>query len=192
MTTELPAVISRRMDPRAGVSVVWGIVHAGSAPNVIPDRGLVAGTVRILDAVAWAECEPIIREAILEIVRPYGVTAFVDYQRGVPPVVNDPASNAVLAAAVHDTLGVHGQVTVPQSLGGEDYGWYLEQVPGRHGPARHPPPRWARRTTSTRAIWWSTSALSASAPGCSPAPPCAGSESPEGNNFVTGVSGRRL
>jgi metal-dependent amidase/aminoacylase/carboxypeptidase family protein len=25
---------------------------------------------------------------------------------------------------------VHGQVTVPQSLGGEDYGWYLEQVPG--------------------------------------------------------------
>ncbi len=130
VTTELPAVISRRMDPRAGVSVVWGIVQAGSAPNVIPDRGLVAGTVRILDAVAWAECEPIIREAILEIVRPYGVTALVDYHRGVPPVVNDPASNAVLATAVHDALGVHGQVTVPQSLGGEDYGWYLEQVPG--------------------------------------------------------------
>ncbi len=94
MTTELPAVISRRIDPRAGVSVVWGIVRAGAAHNVIPDRGRVAGTVRILDAVAWAECEPIIREAILEIVRPYGVTAFVDYQRGVPPVVNDPASNA--------------------------------------------------------------------------------------------------
>lgn len=130
VTTELPAVISRRMDPRAGVSVVWGILQAGAAPNVIPDRGTVAGTVRILDAVAWAECEPIIREAVLEIVRPYGVTAHVDYQRGVPPVVNDPRSNAVLAAAVHDSLGLHGQVAVPQSLGGEDFGWYLEQVPG--------------------------------------------------------------
>ena len=130
VTTELPAVVSRRMDPRAGVSVVWGIVKAGSAPNVIPDTGVVAGTVRILDAVAWTECEPIIREAIQEIVRPYGVNAHVDYQRGVPPVVNEPAANAVFAAAAQSVLGPHGQVQVPQSLGGEDFGWYLEQVPG--------------------------------------------------------------
>jgi amidohydrolase len=130
VTSELPAVLSRRMDPRAGVSVVWGVVRAGSAPNVIPDRGMVAGTVRILDAVAWARCEPIIREAVHDIVRPYGVTARVDYLQGVPPVVNDPASNAVVEAAVRSVLGPAGQTTVPQSLGGEDFGWYVEQVPG--------------------------------------------------------------
>ena len=90
VTTELPAVLSRRMDPRAGVSVVWGSLHAGSAPNVIPDHGLVTGTVRILDAVAWADCEGVVREVVDEIVRPYGVTAEIDYQRGVPPVVNEP------------------------------------------------------------------------------------------------------
>ena len=39
-----PAILSRRLDPRAGVSVVWGMVRAGSAPNVIPHAGLVAGT----------------------------------------------------------------------------------------------------------------------------------------------------
>lgn len=130
VTSELPAVLSRRMDPRAGVSVVWGVVRAGSAPNVIPDRGMVAGTVRILDAVAWAGCEPIIREAVHDIVRPYGVTARVDYLQGVPPVVNDPDSNAVVAAAARTVLGPAGQTSVPQSLGGEDFGWYLEQVPG--------------------------------------------------------------
>jgi amidohydrolase len=130
VTSELPAVLSRRMDPRAGVSVVWGMVRAGSAPNVIPDRGVVAGTVRILDAVAWAACEPIIREAVHDIVRPYGVTATVDYLQGVPPVVNDPGSNAILAAAARVVLGPGGQTTVPQSLGGEDFGWYVEQVPG--------------------------------------------------------------
>ena len=27
-------------------------------------------------------------------------------------------------------LGEHGQVVAPQSLGGEDFGWYLDQVPG--------------------------------------------------------------
>jgi amidohydrolase len=130
VTSELPAVLSRRMDPRAGVSMVWGMVRAGSAPNVIPDRGMAAGTVRILDAVAWAECEPIVREAVQDIVRPYGVTATVDYLQGVPPVVNDPGSNAILAAATRSVLGPSGQTTVPQSLGGEDYGWYVEQVPG--------------------------------------------------------------
>ncbi|MCW2815341.1 MAG: N-acyl-L-amino acid amidohydrolase [Nocardioides sp.] len=130
VTSELPAVLSRRMDPRAGVSVVWGVVRAGSAPNVIPDRGMVAGTVRILDQVAWAGCEPIIREAVHDIVRPYGVTATVDYLQGVPPVVNDPGSNAILGAAVRAALGQGGQTSVPQSLGGEDFGWYVEQVPG--------------------------------------------------------------
>ena len=130
VTTELPAVLSRRMDPTAGVSVVWGSLHAGSAPNVIPDHGIVTGTVRILDAVAWADCEEVVRTVVDEIVRPYGVSAEIDYQRGVPPVVNEPVSNRILADAVRVVLGDKGQVVAPQSLGGEDFGWYLERVPG--------------------------------------------------------------
>ena len=130
VTTELPAIMSRRMDPRAGVSVVWGSLHAGSAPNVIPDHGLLTGTVRILDAVAWADCETVVREVVDEIVRPYGVHASIDYQRGVPPVVNEPISNRILAEAVRSVLGEEGYVVAPQSLGGEDFGWYLDHVPG--------------------------------------------------------------
>ena len=130
VTTELPAVLSRRMDTRSGVSVVWGMIRAGSAPNVIPGQGMVAGTVRILDAVAWAECEPIIREAVNDIVRPYGVEATIDYIQGVPPVVNDAKVNAWFADAAVSVLGPHGQVEVPQSLGGEDFGWYVKQIPG--------------------------------------------------------------
>jgi amidohydrolase len=130
VTTELPAVLSRRMDPRAGVSVVWGTIHAGAAPNVIPDHGLVSGTVRILDAVAWADCEAIVRDAVADIVRPYGVEASIDYQRGVPPVVNEPVSNRILARTVRAVLGDGAQVAAPQSLGGEDFGWFLERVPG--------------------------------------------------------------
>jgi amidohydrolase len=130
VTTELPAVLSRRMDPRAGVSMVWGSLHAGSAANVIPDHGVVTGTVRILDAVAWADCEDVVRTVVDEIVRPYGVTSEIDYQRGVPPVVNEPVSNGVLGDAVRSVLGEHGVVAAPQSLGAEDFGWYLDRVPG--------------------------------------------------------------
>ncbi|CAM3614897.1 amidohydrolase [Nocardioides zeicaulis] len=128
--TELPAILSRRLDPRAGVSVVWGAVRAGQAHNVIPHTGVVAGTVRMLDAVAWAEAEHLIRQLITTIIAPYGVAAEVTYQRGVPPVVNHPVSTAMLGTAVDAVLGSHGHVSTAQSLGGEDFGWYLDSIPG--------------------------------------------------------------
>ena len=130
LITELPAILSRRLDPRAGVSVVWGMVRAGSAPNVIPHAGIVAGTVRMLDAVAWADAEHLIRQMVTAIVAPYGVSAEVSYQRGVPPVVNHPESTALFGEAVERVLGPHGHVPTAQSLGGEDFGWYLDKVPG--------------------------------------------------------------
>ena len=130
VTTELPAILSRRMDPRAGVSVVWGKVHAGQIHNVIPGHGSVAGTVRILDSDAWSEVEQVVREVVAEIIAPYGVTAAVDYTRGVPPVSNDEDSHQILLAAVRDVLGERGAAVAAQSLGGEDFGWYQEQVAG--------------------------------------------------------------
>ena len=128
--TELPAIVSRRLDPRAGVSLVWGMVRAGSAHNVIPGRGQVAGTVRMLDAVAWAEAEALVRGVIDEIVSPYGIKAVVDYRRGVPPVINDPESTRILGRAIDHALGPAGRVATTQSLGGEDFGWFLDRVPG--------------------------------------------------------------
>jgi amidohydrolase len=133
LVTELPAILSRRLDPRAGVSVVWGLVQAGSTHNVIPATGRVAGTVRMLDAVAWVDAEKIVRELVGQIVEPYGVTAEVTYQRGVPPVVNEHVSTVLLGRAVERVLTELGHVPTQQSLGGEDFGWYLDRMPGAMG-----------------------------------------------------------
>jgi amidohydrolase len=130
LVTELPAVLSRRLDPRAGVSVVWGIVRAGSAVNVIPATGRAGGTVRMLDAIAWADAEELVRDTIEQIVEPYGVRSSVTYVRGVPPVVNEHGSTVLLGQAVEAVLGAGGNVATSQSLGGEDFAWYLESVPG--------------------------------------------------------------
>ncbi len=130
LVTELPAILSRRLDPRAGVSVSWGIVSAGGAPNVIPAQGRVAGTIRMLDAVAWADAEQLVREQVAHIVAPYGVVAEIVYHRGVPPVVNEHTSTLLLAHAVEEVVGEQGHVATSQSLGGEDFGWFLERVPG--------------------------------------------------------------
>jgi amidohydrolase len=130
LVTELPAILSRRLDPRAGASVVWGVVRAGAAHNVIPATGRVAGTVRMLDAVAWADAERLVSELVAQIVGPYGVKADITYTRGVPPVVNEHLSTHLLGKAVERVVGEEGSVSTQQSLGGEDFGWYLDRVPG--------------------------------------------------------------
>jgi len=125
----VPAVLSRRVDPRAGVNLVWGEVHAGTAANVIPRSGSVSGTLRMLDRQVWETVPTLLAEIVRAVVAPYGVDAEVTHVRGVPPVVNDPLAIAELAAAA-GAIGEDSVAGTEQSLGGEDFGWMLEKVPG--------------------------------------------------------------
>jgi amidohydrolase len=126
----VPAILSRRVDPRAGVNLVWGEVHAGTAANVIPRSGSVSGTLRMLDRQVWESVPSLLGEIVRAVVAPYGVDVEVTHVRGVPPVVNDPAAVAELASAATTALGAGSVCSTEQSLGGEDFGWMLEKVPG--------------------------------------------------------------
>jgi amidohydrolase len=128
--TELPAALSRRVDPRSGLSLVWGRVSAGSAPNAIPDVGVAEGTVRCLDDSAWHAAPELLKTLVESVSSAYGVTADLSYTRSVPPAVNDAVSTAMIAAAADRVLGHESLVAAPQSLGGEDFAWYLESIPG--------------------------------------------------------------
>jgi len=130
LITELPGLLSRRVDPRASLSLVWGAVQAGSAPNAIPTDGYLRGTVRVFDRAAWDGAEPLVRELVAQLVAPTGAQAHVVYERGVPPVANDAAAVLVQRAAVLATLGPDGAADTAQSMGGEDFAWYLEHTTG--------------------------------------------------------------
>ncbi|GAB3464705.1 amidohydrolase [Actinophytocola sediminis] len=128
--TGLPALLSRRIDPRSGTVLVWGAVHAGEAPNAVPQDGVLRGTLRTADHEVWAELEPLVAGLIQSLLAPTGVGFELEHRRGVPPVVNGEESTAVLCAGVEAALGEQALTTTKQSSGGEDFGWYLEQVPG--------------------------------------------------------------
>jgi amidohydrolase len=130
LVTEMPATLSRRVDPRAGMSLVWGRITAGSAANAIPARGEAEGTLRCLDADAWRLAADLIPTLADHLVAPYGVAVDTEVARGVPPVINDASAIEVLQRAVAGTLGSAAVASTDQSLGGEDFGWYLEHVPG--------------------------------------------------------------
>ncbi|ACU69716.1 amidohydrolase [Catenulispora acidiphila DSM 44928] len=130
IVAEVPAALSRRIDPRAGLSLVWGQISAGSAPNAIPGTGSARGTIRTLDQDAWNQAPDIVHELIDAIAAKFGVKHTLDYVQGVPPVVNEAESVALLRTAATRALGAEAVVSTPQSLGGEDFAWYLQRVPG--------------------------------------------------------------
>ncbi|MGY1703270.1 amidohydrolase [Geodermatophilus sp. SYSU D00697] len=139
LITDLPSLLSRQVDPRAGMSLVWGAVNAGVAANAIPQRGHLRGTVRVLDRDAWQQAEGLLRSLVERVAATTGAEVEVDYIRGVPPVVNDPRAVALLRSAALETVGSEGLRMSPQSMGGEDFGWFADVLPialarlGTHG-----------------------------------------------------------
>ena len=130
MITEPPPALSRRIDPRSGLSLVWGRVSAGTAPNAIPNVGVIEGTVRCLDDNAWHAAPDLLKGLVESVASAYGVTP-------------DPAVRAQRAAsgkrrAEHGDgrrrrrpgAGQRRVAAAPQSLGGEDFAWFLESIPG--------------------------------------------------------------
>ncbi|MFC0846560.1 MULTISPECIES: amidohydrolase [Streptomyces] len=130
VAVDVPALLARRIDARAGLAVTWGRIDAGHACNVIPMRAELAGTVRCLDLDAWRDAPEKVHAAIDEVATLHGAKSEINYVRGVPPVVNDPAVAELLREAQTARRGAVAIEDTEQSLGGEDFSWYLEHVPG--------------------------------------------------------------
>ncbi|RKN46888.1 amidohydrolase [Streptomyces hoynatensis] len=151
VATEVPALLARRVDTRSGLAVTWGRLETGHAANVIPQTAELSGTMRCLDLDAWHAAPDLVHAAVDEVATLYRAKSEIQYVRGVPPVVNDAASTALLTRAMTARFGPDSVEPTEQSLGGEDFSWYLEHVPGamaRLGvrppadpaaPARRPP-----------------------------------------------------
>ncbi|MBH5336545.1 amidohydrolase [Streptomyces pactum] len=130
VATEVPALLARRVDTRSGLAVTWGRLTTGHACNVIPQRAELSGTVRCLDLPAWREAPDLVHAAVDEVAALYGAKSEITYVRGVPPVVNEETSADLLRRAMAARRGPDAVEGTEQSLGGEDFSWYLEHVPG--------------------------------------------------------------
>ncbi|WP_279571307.1 amidohydrolase [Streptomyces hainanensis] len=130
VAVDVPALVARRVDTRAGMAITWGRLETGHAPNVIPQSAELSGTMRCLDIEAWRTAPDVVHAAVDEVAALYRAKSELQYIRGVPPVVNDAASTALLTEAMVSRFGAGSVEPTQQSLGGEDFSWYLEHVPG--------------------------------------------------------------
>lgn len=130
VVTELPIAVRRSVDARSALVIAFGSIHGGDAFNVIPTEVVLAGTVRTLDPALWDLLPGLIDKALGSILALPGAGYTMDYQQGIPPVVNDEHVIETATAAIESALGSGTVVPTAQSMGGEDFSNYLAQTRG--------------------------------------------------------------
>ena len=127
----LQQFVSREMDPTDSAVVTVGKFHAGTATNVIPDTATIEGTARTLTEPARRKIACAVERRCDGIAAANGCELRFTWEDGYPPTVNDPAMADYVGRVAKATVGADRYFTVPRpSMGGEDFAYYLEKVPG--------------------------------------------------------------
>lgn len=131
LITAIQTIVARTLDPAIPGVVTVGQVSAGTAPNVIPDRASLRGTIRAVDPASRTLMHGELRRLAESIGAAHGLTASVSLPEGTPPLINAEAPVMAARAAVTTLLGADALVPLGiVNLAGEDFACYLEQMPG--------------------------------------------------------------
>jgi len=123
--------VSRSVDPLEPAVLSVCAINGGHASNVIPDEVTLEGTVRYF--------EPSLRRLIAErmeqiaagICSANGCTHALTYRDGYIPLVNDERMVRFARGVAEGLFGAGSwNATAPRTMGGEDFAYYLEKVPG--------------------------------------------------------------
>jgi amidohydrolase len=129
--TALQTIVARRLNPATPGVVTVGVASAGSAPNVIPDRARIAGTVRAIEPDSRAMMLEEVEQVARSTATAHGVEAKVTLEHGTPPIVNPPKPTAWARQAVASVLGKEQLVPLGfLNLAAEDFAHYMTRIPG--------------------------------------------------------------
>ncbi|MBP8130966.1 MAG: amidohydrolase [Candidatus Hydrogenedentes bacterium] len=128
----LQSIVSRERAPWEAGVVTIGRIDGGSTSNIIPDRVLMEGTLRALDAAQRAAMSESLRRIAEHAAAALRARAevFVS-ETGYPPLHNDAASCAFVRDTVTACLGPEAVLEVEHPfMTAEDFAYYLEKTPG--------------------------------------------------------------
>ena len=131
LITAIQTIVARKLNPATPGVVTVGQVSAGNAPNVIPDRATMDGTIRAVDPDSRKLMHEELKRLAHSIGEAHGVKATVTLPEGTPPLVNPGRETDWAREAVTTVLGAEALVPLGfLNLAGEDFSYYLERVPG--------------------------------------------------------------
>jgi amidohydrolase len=130
LVTSMQTIVSRNLDPTGSAVVTIGQFQAGTAPNVIPDRAELSGTVRTFEDEVRDMIIRRMKEIVSSIETGFQVKIDFQYEDGVPLVINDQTATSEVYQTAVGILGEENVDYLEPQMGGEDFGLYARIVPG--------------------------------------------------------------
>jgi amidohydrolase len=130
IVVSLQSVVSRSVDPLKPAVLSFGTIQGGTIYNIIPEQVSLSGTIRTFAPDVHDTVERRMREIVENTCLAFGATAELEYKRGYPAVVNHPDMVDFAAEVTERTLGAGRIMEIDPVMGGEDFAYFLQKVPG--------------------------------------------------------------
>jgi amidohydrolase len=131
LVQSLQSLVSRSTDPLDSAVVSVTRFHAGHADNILPEQGILGGTVRCFRPDLQDALEAGLRRVCQGIEATYQVGIDLDFARGYPPTINAADAAAACRKAALQVVGSENVLTNQKpSMGAEDFAYLSREVPG--------------------------------------------------------------
>jgi hippurate hydrolase len=131
VVTALQTIVSREVDPVEPAVLTVGEIGAGTAFNIIPDKARIGGTVRTLNADLRKKIPARMEELARGVAQGMRGDVDLDYTFSYPVTVNDEAAADLALGVAEDLFGGESVLELANpSMGGEDFAYFLQRVPG--------------------------------------------------------------
>lgn len=127
----MQTLVSREINPVFPAVVTVGRVEAGTVHNVIAEHAVIDGTVRSTTPETRKRLLDGLKRIVQGVASMSGASIKLEFLFGLPALINEENATEIARNAVIDVVGEQGVVSQGRpSLGGEDFAFYLNHVPG--------------------------------------------------------------
>jgi amidohydrolase len=130
LITQVHSIVSRNVNPLESGVITIGKVSGGTASNIIPDEVELIGTVRSLTPEVREELKSRIEQVTRGVASSFSMDYRFDFEYGYPVLINNAEMSKLVGLACSKGIGEKNVEVVKPSMGGEDFAYYLEKVPG--------------------------------------------------------------
>ncbi len=127
---EAQTIVSRMIDPQEAGVVTFGTINSGYRYNIIAAHSEMTGTVRTFSEGVRKTIRDGLENLLSRICEAYGATYEFHYEEGYPAVLNSPQVTDIIGKAAEEILGKSALLYPKPSMGGEDFAYYLQKIPG--------------------------------------------------------------
>ncbi len=125
-------IVSREIDPQEPAVLTVGKINAGYRYNVIAAHSELSGTVRTFSKDVQEKIKKRINDILDGLKLTYNINYEYNYEYGYPVLINNETISKIIEETASNILGKDNIVHPKPNMGGEDFAYYLEKVPGAY------------------------------------------------------------